>query len=247
MRARRRIVPKFAVLLPSKSPGSPPAFSLLRVPLSIYPLLPFVYKLLTAAGLAWAVALFYVRFGGALTDRRALARQFLLLTLTTLLIIHVVKTSIALSLGLVGALSLIRFRTAIKEPEELGYLFLCVGIGLAVGAGYGLLTAAGVLTVLLMLAVQAWLAGRGRARGGQHIFLTVTAPTANTDAVRQLIQQMLPQATFRRLDADAATTTLAWLLPSPTDAALVLSTQTALTALGPTVQVSAVEQRELLY
>ncbi len=217
------------------------------MPVSLSSLLPFLIKLLTAAGLSWSVAVFYVRFGGALTDRRALARQFLLLTLTTLLIIHVVKSSIALSLGLVGALSLIRFRTAIKEPEELGYLFLCVGIGLSVGAGYNLLTAAGVLTVLLLLAAQAWWAGRGRARGGTHIFLTVTAPTPSTEAVRALVRQALPTARFRRLDADAATTTLAWLLPAPTDAEALLSAQAALTGLAPGVQVSAVEQRELLY
>lgn len=210
-------------------------------------LLGFLYKLLTAAGLAWGVAVFYVRFGSALSDRRTLARQFLLLTLTTLLIIHVVKTSIALSLGLVGALSLIRFRTAIKEPEELGYLFLCVGIGLSVGAGYLLLTAGGVLVVLTLLAVQAFLGGRGRGERGAAIFLTVTAPTPQTEAVRRVIGQHFQRAALRRLDADATTTTLAWLLPAPADADALLQAQTALTALGPHVQVAAVEQRELLY
>ena len=210
-------------------------------------LLGFLYKLLTAAGLAWGVAAFYVRFGGALTDRRTLARQFLLLSLTTLLIIHVVKSSIALSLGLVGALSLIRFRTAIKEPEELGYLFLCVGIGLAVGAGYLALTVAGVLVVLALLTIQAWLAGRGRGERGAQLFLTITGPTAQTEAIRGIVGRYFQQATLRRLDADAGTTTLAWLLPAPVPADTLISVQTELTALGPAVQVAAVEQRELLY
>ena len=49
-------------------------------------------------------------------------------------IITVVKSSLALSLGLVGALSIVRFRTPIKEPEELIYLFICIALGLAVGA-----------------------------------------------------------------------------------------------------------------
>jgi len=233
-------VPKFA--LPFVSPFSP-----VRVLSSLPALLPFLYKLLTAAGLAWLVAVFYVRFGTSLADRRALARQFLLLTLTTLLIIHVVKTSIALSLGLVGALSLIRFRTAIKEPEELGYLFLSVGIGLAVGAGYALLTAGGVLVVLLLLGVQALVSGRGRRGLGSQVFLTVSGPTALAAELRRLTETAFPAATLRRLDSDAATATLAWLLPAPADADALLRTQAALVALHPAVQVGAVEQRELLY
>ncbi|MBC7448355.1 MAG: DUF4956 domain-containing protein [Hymenobacteraceae bacterium] len=229
------VVPFSVALLPYRVLSSFPA------------LLPFLYKLLTAAGLAWLVAIFYVRFGGSLADRRALARQFLLLTLTTLLIIHVVKTSIALSLGLVGALSLIRFRTAIKEPEELGYLFLSVAIGLAVGAGYALLTAGGVLVVLALLGAQAMLSGRGRTRGGAQVFLTVSGPSALATELRRLTEAAFPAATLRRLDADATTATLAWLLPAPTDADTLLRTQAALVALDPAVQVSAVEQRELLY
>ena len=45
-----------------------------------------------------------------------------------------VKSSLALSLGLVGALSIVRFRTPIKDAEELGYLFLVIATGLAAGA-----------------------------------------------------------------------------------------------------------------
>ena len=210
-------------------------------------LFPFLYKLLTAAGLAWLVAVFYVRFGTSLADRRTLARQFLLLALTTLLIIHVVKTSIALSLGLVGALSLIRFRTAIKEPEELGYLFLSVAIGLAVGAGYALLTAAGVLTVLALLGVQALVNRRSQIHNGAQVFLTVSGPSAQAIELRRLTETAFPAARLRRLDADATTATLAWLLPAPTNADALLAAQAALLALDPTVQVAAVEQRELLY
>ena len=54
--------------------------------------------------------------------------------LTTLLVISVVKSSLALSLGLVGALSIVRFRTPVKEPEELAYIFLAIALGLALGA-----------------------------------------------------------------------------------------------------------------
>ena len=49
---------------------------------------------------------------------------------------HSSKVSLVLSLGLVGALSIIRFRTAIKEPEQIVYLFLLISISISVGAGH---------------------------------------------------------------------------------------------------------------
>ena len=69
--------------------------------------------------------------------------------MTTAFIISIVKSSLALSLGLVGALSIIRFRTAIKEPEEISYLFICIGIGLGLGANYKLIT---IMAVILIIA-----------------------------------------------------------------------------------------------
>ena len=62
----------------------------------------------------------------------------LALTTILILILGVVYTRYgsALSLGLLGALSIVRFRTPIKESEELAYLFLNIAIGLGLGAGY---------------------------------------------------------------------------------------------------------------
>ena len=53
-----------------------------------------------------------------------------ILSQITFLIILIVKSSLALSLGLIGALSIVRFRTPIKEPEELIYLFFSIAIGI---------------------------------------------------------------------------------------------------------------------
>jgi len=71
-----------------------------------------------------------------------------------MLVITFIKGSLALSLGLVGALSIIRFRTAIKEPEELAYLFLTIGVGLGFGAGYIMLTILAVLLILLIIFIK---------------------------------------------------------------------------------------------
>jgi hypothetical protein len=64
------------------------------------------------------------------------AKSFLFITVTTFFVVFIVKSSITLSLGLVGALSIVRFRTPIKDSFELAMLFICiaVGTGLAVHA-----------------------------------------------------------------------------------------------------------------
>ena len=66
---------------------------------------------------------FYIRFGNTLTNRRYLADVFMLIMVCVTIVIFMIKSSLVLSLGLVGALSIVRFRTAIKQPEELAYLF----------------------------------------------------------------------------------------------------------------------------
>ena len=57
------------------------------------------------------------------------------LALIVFLVISIVKSSLALSLGLVGALSIVRFRTPIKEPQELVFVFASIAFGLGYGAG----------------------------------------------------------------------------------------------------------------
>lgn len=94
----------------------------------------FILNLVLAALLGLILRDVYVRYGTSLSNRSLLASNFVLLTVTTMFIITVVKSSLALSLGLIGALSIVRFRTAIKEPEELAYLFLAIAVGLGLGA-----------------------------------------------------------------------------------------------------------------
>jgi uncharacterized membrane protein YhiD involved in acid resistance len=68
----------------------------------------------------------------------------------------VVKSSLALSLGLVGALSIVRFRTPIKEPEELAYLFIAIAMGLGLGADQRIPTLVAGPLILAVMAVFKW-------------------------------------------------------------------------------------------
>ena len=95
----------------------------------------------------------FKQFGSPLANRAELAQVFPFVLLTTLLIITIVKSSLALSLGLVGALSIVRFRTPIKEPEELAYLFLAIAFGLGLGANQAPVTIFAGLVILSFMAI----------------------------------------------------------------------------------------------
>ncbi|MGH9321862.1 MAG: DUF4956 domain-containing protein [Vicinamibacteria bacterium] len=113
----------------------------------------------------------YRRFGPAYSNRESFGNLFPLLTSITVVIIFVVKSSLALSLGLVGALSIVRFRTAIKDPEELVYLFLSIAIGVALGAELLL------LTILCILVITLFIVGRflwARKPNRHNLLLTVS-------------------------------------------------------------------------
>ena len=95
-------------------------------------------------------------FGSTLSNREEFSQVCPFILLTTILIITVVKSSLALSLGLVGALSIVRFRTPIKEPEELAYLFIAIAMGLGLGADQRIPTLVAGPLILIVMAVFKW-------------------------------------------------------------------------------------------
>ena len=111
----------------------------------------FIIAILISAFLAFIVKLAYIRISRTLNDREYFSDIFVPLAIITTLVITVIKFSLALSLGLVGALSIVRFRAAIKEPEELVYLFFIIGIGLANGANQFLVSIICTFFIILIL------------------------------------------------------------------------------------------------
>ena len=99
---------------------------------------------------------------------------FPLLTIVTVGVIATIKSSLALSLGMVGALSIVRFRTAIRRPQELVYLFLCIAIGLALGAEFVLLA---VILVAISTLCAIWMGRQQEPVADEPILLTVTEET----------------------------------------------------------------------
>lgn len=114
-------------------------------------LLTFLINLITVAILCFIIQSFYLRFANSLSNRSLFSKNFVVLGVTTCIVIVIVKNSLALSLGLVGALSIVRFRAAIKEPEELVYLFLVIATGLGAGAGQVKIISIGVVFSLIII------------------------------------------------------------------------------------------------
>ncbi len=77
------------------------------------------------------------------------------LSLVTTLVIMAVTSNVVLSLGMVGALSIVRFRAAIKEPMEIVYLFWAIAVGIVIGAGMIPLAVIGSVIIGLILMVFA--------------------------------------------------------------------------------------------
>jgi hypothetical protein len=104
-------------------------------------------------GLVMAVIWAFVisRSTRLVVDHTQYLPMFLLLVPSMIIIITIIKSSIALSLGLVGALSIVRFRTPIKEPEELLYIFVAIAIGLGLGANQVMVTVVGFAVIVAVL------------------------------------------------------------------------------------------------
>ena len=142
----------------------------------------------------------FLRFSSTFSNRREFSAIFPFLLLTVALVIAIVKTSLALSLGLVGALSIVRFRTPIKEPEELVYLFMAIAIGIGLGAAQILETCVATLIILTFTAIVKL----RHTTLSQNLFLSVTTdgPDSEIDlrALSNTISRAVDRCELRRVD-----------------------------------------------
>ena len=164
------------------------------------PLPSFLLNLLLTAVLAFLLGQLFLRYGRAISNRKRLASNFMLLAMTTMIIITIVKASLALSLGLVGALSIVRFRSAIKDPEELTYLFIAIAIGLGLGANQVQVTVSGFATIALVLWLQHF---RRPSVSADHFLMTLSSSNADGMDLNEMLgilKQHCTKIDLRRFD-----------------------------------------------
>ena len=122
------------------------------------------------------------------------------LTMVTTLVILAVTSNVVLSLGMVGALSIVRFRAAIKEPFEIVFLFWALACGIVIGAGMFLLAILGSLIIGIILVVFA------RRKIGVHPYILVLScadAAAEADAV-ELLKKSIGKYTVKAKTVTAA-------------------------------------------
>jgi len=202
-------------------------------------LLSLLIGLILSLALRWH----FLRFGSTLSNRDALSDVLPFVLLTTILIITVVKSSLALSLGLVGALSIVRFRTPIKEPEELAYLFIAIALGLGLGANQVTATvAAGIFILAVMTLIK-----RFNTRNlGKNLYLSVTLTStqpgkSQLDTISDLIGRHAVSSDLRRFDESANVLAATFLLDIPSTRTLT-NLSNELRSAFPNIDIAFLDQ-----
>jgi hypothetical protein len=88
----------------------------------------------------------------------------LMVSLVTAMVIMPISSNIVLSLGMVGALSIVRFRTALKDPLDIVYMFWAIALGLTTGAGFFELAIVGCLVLAAIMVVATSIQAKGRRK-----------------------------------------------------------------------------------
>ena len=118
--------------------------------------------------------------------------SLILITLVTTLVLMLISTNITLALGMAGALSIVRFRTAIKDPIDTAFIFWAVGEGLALGVGFfDAAIIGGVVIGIFVLLLSAF-----KVRSAMPYLLVLHYSEAANGPIKQMIKQ-LPGARIR--------------------------------------------------
>lgn len=160
--------------------------------------------------LSQIVYVVFVNFGNTFSNRKQFGKIFLLLTVSTTLIISIIQASLALSLGLVGALSIVRFRSAIKEPEELAFAFFAITIGIGCGANARGLTISCCLLVMGVLAVRGMIYKRGLEHDTYNF--NIISKQMSLSDINNLVANNTVSNTMRRTDVNDGTINIQYIV-----------------------------------
>ena len=129
------------------------------------------------------------RFALVASNRRLFASQFMYYAISIFLIITTIKSSLALSLGLVGALSIIRFRTAIKEPEQIIFLLALTAIAISLAAEQFVLSSLAVLVFTIIAIIRHQ--GSKKQDWVHQDFLVIEFEQDNADIAQGVLEQLI--------------------------------------------------------
>ncbi|MFB1052170.1 DUF4956 domain-containing protein [Paraliobacillus sp. JSM ZJ581] len=150
-------------------------------------------NLLIATVIAFAIYIsyWYTHVGTAYS--RKFNVSLITLTILTTTVMTVIGNNIALSLGMVGALSIVRFRTAIKDSRDTTYIFWAIIVGIGCGSGDYLVAAIGSIIVFIVLLFL------GRVNNNQRMLLIIKAKRTNELDVESTVFKQFNKKAFLRV------------------------------------------------
>lgn len=142
-----------------------------------------IFRILSSAAISMAIYLsyWYTHTGTAYSKKFNVS--LVTLTILTGTVMTVIGNNIALSLGMVGALSIVRFRTAIKDSRDTTYIFWAIIVGICCGVGDYLVAGVGTVVVFAVLMFL------GRVRNENRILLIIRAERTKMMEVERIVFQ----------------------------------------------------------
>ena len=144
-----------------------------------------VLSLVVATVSALIINYIYKKTYKGVSYSQTFALSIILLTLVTSLVIRTINSNLSLSLGMVGALSIVRFRTAVKDPIDTIFMFWAITIGIMSGAGLYLITILATLIIGILYFISCTY--QFRKTNKQILIIKATIPKA--EAIIELMKQ----------------------------------------------------------
>ena len=145
----------------------------------------------TIIGFAIYISYWYTHIGT--TYSKKFNVSLITLTVLTATVMTVIGNNIALSLGMVGALSIVRFRTAIKDSRDTTYIFWAIIVGICCGVGDYLVACVGTAVVFIVLLIL------GRVRNDNRILLIIKAARSNENKIEGIVFQYFQKKALLRV------------------------------------------------
>jgi uncharacterized membrane protein YhiD involved in acid resistance len=146
-------------------------------------LVTIIVDMLVALLIGYLIYRIYKRFFAGVVYSRYFAVTLIGMTVLTCMVTLAISTNIVISLGMVGALSIVRYRTAVKEPLDIMYLFWAITEGITIGASMYILAAVGMIIMLIIIICMS----RMKENSGAYVMVVHCAEgDAKSDVLKEL-------------------------------------------------------------
>ena len=151
-----------------------------------------VFNIFFSGVIGVLIALIYRKYFMGVLFQKSFAVTLIVATMITTLVIMVISGNLILSLGMVGALSIVRFRAAIKDPLDVVYIFWAIGSGIAIGVSQYLLVFIALIAISFVLAILSKLRSSQKPK-----LLVINSKIDKQQKIQEQIEQFARKITSR--------------------------------------------------